>query len=72
MGHYRCVNCGREYEAKRRKANGLCNICGFNKLQDEINQLQQRTGVHYDKWKAGMRRWNRDRKANSRAIRPPG
>ena len=68
MGTYTCIHCGRTYERKRQKPSGLCNVCGFEQMQEEIRQLQEKAGPHYERWKIGQERWKRERAASARSL----
>lgn len=69
MGQYICIKCRWPYTATRAKANRLCYMCGWIALQEEKRQLQDKEGPYYERWKLGMERWKRDRKASKRSIR---
>jgi len=68
MGEYRCRGCGRNYTAKRRKPNDLCALCGVEQLEEEIRQLQAKSGPFYERWKKQMEKWRRAREARARSL----
>lgn len=55
MKDEKCVDCGKE-SVGTLSAHGLCSKCAFVRQRNAVNQIRNRAGPIYDKWKAGLKR----------------
>jgi len=45
-----CVDCHGTFPKRDLNRNSRCIKCGWQAMIDDINQLRQKSGPHYDKW----------------------
>lgn len=53
----RCMECGVRREAAPQSfisARGLCAPCGLKRQLENIDQIEARNGVAYERWKLGI------------------
>jgi len=63
MGQYVCRECGAAFESERRKQNGCCFDCSIQHVIDSADQLANKKGPYYDKWRENYERMRKAIKA---------
>ena len=58
MYKYICDECGAEFERSAWKPKGkrFCNTHAYKHVEDAAQQLMNRSGPYYEKWREAMRR----------------
>lgn len=53
-----CNVCG-ESRPGKISTHGICEACGWERMQNSVKQIKTKSGPFYEKWKAGLKRaWN--------------
>jgi len=50
----KCVDCGREFPRKELNRNLRCRECSLPAMVRTINQIKDKSGPEYKKWKESM------------------
>lgn len=53
----RCMDCGVPRQKARNghiSARGLCDVCGLIRQLENIEGIEARQGIPYDRWRLGM------------------
>ncbi|MBA7586216.1 hypothetical protein ES708_28212 [subsurface metagenome] len=50
-----CVDCGKEHPRKELNRKLRCPDCRIKILRDNMQQLMDHEGPHYEKWKQGVK-----------------